>query len=110
MSGKIPFLNYLYSLLNEERNNRAILASLRRGLGSNENQIDFYKYIGIEPQIVKNFFSDIVRILAIKKFYEGEQLNVIEMKSYFEKPEKWRDIVDDEKEGYFIFCYTRRFN
>lgn len=59
---------------------------------------NFYNEMVPDRNELKKFLEDVVRLLAIQKFYAKER-GIIQRKVYYEDPTKWRLVVDDKDRG-----------
>ena len=59
---------------------------------------NFYSKVAPEPEELKKVLEDVVRIIAIRKFFKEER-KIVKRSAYYTNPKQWRLVVDDEKKG-----------
>lgn len=60
---------------------------------------DYYDKLMPDVAQTKDFLTDVVRVLVIDEYHNGESRYTIARKDYYQDPLKWRNLVGDEKNG-----------
>lgn len=68
------------------------------GKDSKKRLENFYSKVAPEPEELKKVLEDVVRIIAIRKFFKAER-EIVKRSAYYVNPKQWRLVVDDEKTG-----------